>query len=273
MASGKLDETVTAAGALSDVGDFLGSFEANAFTQWAQSSLLSELGFPTAVSTQLGKIDNQLNSIDKQLNTIQDQLKKLLGDFVALYNQELQNAISSSETLYTYFNNNVGTYFQGFRSAVNNALPAGTAETDLTIQMVADSSDAVNSFAKYFYGADGVAAQVTMTQLMTNLKDLFSTLSNGNAGLIYELNQQAQTAILDSNYGSSATFNLASTLDGFNESLMNIYSNLVQAMQMTYTIQSTFIYLADKNQSLFRGWVIPIQGVETVIPTKQIRRR
>jgi hypothetical protein len=249
--------------------DFLGNFEANAVTQWAQSSILNKLGFPNAVQTQLGQINSQLNTINTNISNIQSQLNTLLGDFATLYNTVLQATLGSNDTLYTYFYNNMGTYYQGYINAVNNALPPGQPETDLTIQMVAaDTSPngAVESFAAYFNGYNGTTAQVTMTTLGNNLKDMVSTLYNTGtsptSGLLASLNQQALASLQESNYGTGS-FDLVSTFDGYNESLMNVYANAVQAIQMAYTIQSTFVYLASVNPSYFSGWVIPITGVES----------
>lgn len=225
----------------------------------AQSSILSALGLSSdPVQAELGKINQQLNTINNSLNNIQSQLTTLLGDFNTLYQQELKNAIDSDQNLITYLTNNVGTYFNDYLSAVENALPAGSPKSDLTFQMVANSTDAVATFAKNFPGStDG-----PISKLHVNVTTLFSDITK-STGLLVNLNQKVAAQVQESNYGLNS-LNLVSTLNGYNESLMNVYSNLIQALQMAYTIQSTFLYLAgtETSSSYFKYWVFPIAGID-----------
>lgn len=136
-------------------------------------------------------------------------------------------------------------YFDTYLSAVNNAGPAAT----LTIEEVLGSTDAMDTFATGLPESE-------LQQLATNLNNL-TTAITGNNGMVEELYTQLTAQVADSSDGgTSTTFNLGSLLDGYNESLMNVYAALIQGLQMTYTIQYTFLQIAYQDPSLYPNWDI-----------------
>ena len=232
---------------------------------WTGSEIIKGLGIQSSMSKEVGQINSELETITTNINQMQQELGTLLSGFEALYNDVLSSHVSTGKTICDYLTTDITNAFSGYKTAINNALPSNATEDSLTLEMIASNEDAMKAFAGYFNGYDGVTAQVTMTQLLDDLNSLYTTVytpgSSGAAGtgLVCELNTQLLAKMPLNANGTGADF--LSYMDGYNESLMNVYSNMIQATQMAYNIQSTFLYLA-QNSTYFPSWDIPITGIE-----------
>ncbi len=248
--AGKGSEMADAGGI---VGDFLGNFEATAGANWVQSKILNELGFQNGTQKALGEINTQLTEVNTQLANIDTYLKTYLGDFTTIYNAILKQNSTIAGDMYTYFQTNI----QGYYGAYTDAIGSGS---EVTLQTVYDNP---GTFIENFY----TSPQVSQATLNNNLHNLLDTLQ-GTSGLPASMYNQ-MAALVKEIPGSNPPASLPD-FDGYNEGLMNLYGTAIQAIQIVYTIQSTYIYVASEDpndanntnpREEMKNWDIGVSGV------------
>ena len=235
------------------VGAFLGNFEATAGANWVQSTILRKLGFQNATAKALGEVNTQLTKINTQLTNIDNNLDTLLKDFACIFNEMLKQNTTIAGDLNTYFQKNIQTYFTTYLGAVN------VASQPVTLQSVYAKP---GTFIDNFY-----TSKTAIEKLNSSLNNLLGTLQGEGglpASMYNQITQLVQEIPNASCPGSKPNF------DGYNEGLMNLYGTVIQAIQIVYTIQSTYIYVgsADPNDAnntdanpQMPDWDVGVSGV------------
>jgi hypothetical protein len=274
------------------------------FTGVAEASLASVVSSEVAkalplnnnsVPNQLGSILIQLGNINTQLTTIQTNItndtNSILGDFQTLYTNAISADVNFKQGVANYFETNISSNWELFRNAIGNVNTC----TDSNHPNCCDPSDPDynptncchpdfgNPSTLQCLTLDMVAKSAKASQVLgtnfnnpttnSNLNTWITEAATVTSSLYKTLLTQVQTAVNNNGYGTGSQ-NLAGTLNGYNESLVNSYANLITAYQAVYTIWSTVAYVAlattdPTAQGKFVGWGLPVPNVEETNSTLQ----
>lgn len=224
LSKSKTEDTVLAP--KGPVSDFLINYFATAGMNWAGSALMNAFGIQSQSQQELadlGVLVNDMNTVLTDLSTIQSQLNTLLGDFNVLYQQVLTDQETQYGAYITILQNGVGTYWSDFQ----NNIPANA-----TLQTIANNPASVSGLQAEFNDA-------ALNALFNDLTDMTDTENTGFYGIMVgALNQKISAQISEINYGLGGG-DVVPYINGYNESLMNLYQSTMVSVQQSYVIFST----------------------------------
>ncbi len=233
----------------SGISDSLIKYFASAGASFAGSKIMNAFGIQSTSQKELadlGTLVSDMNIVLDDLRTIKSQLNTLLGDFNVLYQQVLSDQTTLYGSYITLLQNGVGTYWSAFQ----NNMP-----DNVTLQTVAGTPVLVRALQAEFNNA-------AINALYNNLINMTDTQSSGfYAIMIRALKQKINAQVIEINYGAGDG-DIVPSIDGYNESLMNLYQSTMVSVQQSYVIFSTVAYLM-ANTSEFSTITLPIPGVRS----------
>ncbi|WP_158106983.1 hypothetical protein [Caedibacter taeniospiralis] len=215
---------------------------------WATSEIAKKFGInpsspSAAIESDLNQLNSEMNEALADLATIQNDLNELLGGFAALYNQVLADQSTNYAVEAKMLATGIQTQWDQFTNATVN------------IHSLSDLSTNTEAQAQL----QALLTNSYLASLADNIRDLTSTDSKD--GFYYtfvnSLNEQMKAQFVASNYGMGT--DPVQFINGYNESLMNIYMSSLVSIQQTYNILLTAAYL-QANVAGFEDLVSPIEG-------------
>ncbi|CAM4241510.1 hypothetical protein [Pseudoalteromonas byunsanensis] len=219
------------------------NFIGGAFDSWGKSEFLGLIGLGGhgATSAQIGQVIDMLNDIEQQIGEEQQELVELQGEFFQLESKIDNNELKSQLQMILTLEESVNTHWTGFSNDVGG------------LSTFADIAKSQSTLAKLQKFAD--------QNLMCSLGENSDLLSNLNADGHFASGLQAYKTVLGDNLDTlTSQSNYSQTLESYNNSLQMYLFKVVASLQMSYTMQNTYLYLS-YNASGFEDLTFCIPGI------------